>query len=113
MAYIKCSKCGNSLTTDDRYCQQCGENNAKFVSQSAMQTSPQDEVVQPPRSSPQPTYYSRPQEGQGVGGFILGFMLPFVGFILYFSFKTDKPNASSMSLTGAIIGAIIGVFIWL
>jgi uncharacterized membrane protein YvbJ len=112
MAYTKCKNCGNSLTADDRYCQQCGENNSKFVSEVSNEASKNKEIIESSSTGQRQTYAARPQEGQGIGWFVLGLMIPLVGFILYFSFKPDKPNSSSMSLSGAIIGSVIGAIFW-
>jgi uncharacterized membrane protein YvbJ len=113
MALIRCTNCGNSLTNDDRYCQQCGENNSKFISQAVIKESIKEEVIEPSKLVREQTYQEKPQEGQGIGWFILGLTFPFVGLILFFSLKGDKPNASSMSLAGAIVGAVIGAILLL
>jgi hypothetical protein len=106
MANLKCSSCGTLVTTEDRYCQNCGENNPKFVEVKTTTSSSSTSY-----SSNNSYSSSTPiQEGSGVGWFFLGLFIPYVGIILYFSFKREKPNASSMSLTGAIIGFVIGFF---
>jgi uncharacterized membrane protein YvbJ len=102
MATAKCSGCGALLTVDDRYCQQCGENNPQF-NEVEVQTANASHLTSSPSSSAKPV-----QEGSGIGWLFLGLIIPFIGIILFFSFKKEKPNASSMSLIGAIIGFVIG-----
>jgi hypothetical protein len=55
---------------------------------------------------------SPPQEGTTFGWFILGLFIPIAGFILYFAFKSDKPKASSASITGAFIGLFFNFFVF-
>jgi uncharacterized OB-fold protein len=102
MANAKCPGCGAVVTSDDRYCQQCGENNPQFVEVEVTTATPSYSASSSYSNS------TPAQEGSGVGWFFLGLIIPYVGIILFFSFKKEKPNASSMSLTGAIIGFVIG-----
>ncbi len=104
MANLKCSSCGTMVSSDDRYCTHCGENNPKFVEVKTTTSSTSYSTSSSYSSS------NTVQEGSGIGWFFLALFIPYVGIILYFSFKKEKPNASSMSLTGAIIGFVIGFF---
>jgi hypothetical protein len=101
MAEHKCPSCSNFVNTNERYCLNCGENNAKFSENTTFSSTSN------PSSNSTTTNTS---QGSGFGWFILGLFLPLVGYILFFSLKKENPTASSMSLTGAIIGTLIGLF---
>ena len=113
MAEHVCRNCSTSLDLSVSYCEQCGENNPHYIKP----TNKDREEYQQSPSSSSSSYnrpYARPlvQEGSGVGWLFLGLFFPLIGFILYFVFKKERPVASKQSLTGAIIGFVIG-FIFL
>ena len=101
MANLKCSSCGTMLSSDDRYCTHCGENNPKFVEVKTTISSTSYSTTSTYSSS------NTVQEGSGIGWLFFGLFFPFIGIILYFSFKREKPNAAGMSLTGAVIRIIL------
>lgn len=106
MQEFKCPSCGSLVNEEQRYCSRCGENNSKFVEVSQSNTS------NTPNSSNSSSSYSNSTDtSSGIGWFLLGLFFPFVGFILYFAFKKEKPNASLMSSSGAWIGIIIVIFL--
>jgi hypothetical protein len=116
MSEHTCQNCKNAIYIYQSYCENCGENNPKYV-------KPKTESfdVPPPSNSSNysntnQNYYSyKPsttEEGTTVGWFILGLFFPIVGFILYFSFKKDKPKASNSSVTGAFIGLFFNLFLF-
>jgi RNA polymerase subunit RPABC4/transcription elongation factor Spt4 len=105
MAQLKCGNCGAYLTTDDRYCQSCGENNSKFIDPKESSSN------QNQQSTTHYSYTNSNRESSGVGWFFLGLFFPLVGFILYFTLKNDKPTASSMSAAGAWVGLFIAIVI--
>lgn len=45
----------------------------------------------------------------GILWFLLGFILPIVGFILWLVWKNSKPNRASSLIKGAVVGFVIGV----
>jgi hypothetical protein len=111
MAEHVCRNCSTSLDPSVSYCEQCGENNPYYVKPSKKER----EAYQQSYSSSSSAYqrpYAKPiaQEGSGVGWLFLGLIIPILGFILYFVFKSERPVASKQSLTGAIIGSVIGFF---
>ena len=109
MASLKCSSCGTLVTTEDRYCQNCGENNPKFVEVKTTTSSSSTSY-----SSNHSYSSSTPaREGSGVGWFFFALFFPYISIFLYFSFKKDEPNAASMSLTGSIIGFIFLFFTYM
>jgi hypothetical protein len=89
------------VSSDDRYCTHCGENNPKFVEVKTTTSSTSYSTTSTYSSS------NTVQEGSGIGWLFFGLFFPFIGIILYFSFKREKPNAAGMSLTGAVIRIIL------
>jgi uncharacterized membrane protein YvbJ len=104
MSPSKCTSCGTFVKSDERYCSSCGENNPKFVEVSQSSTSSTSYSSNSSSSNSNST-----DTRSGIGWLILGLFLPLVGYILFFSLKKENPTASSMSLTGAIIGTLIGL----
>ena len=106
MSQSKCSSCGTFVKSDERYCSSCGENNPKFVevSQSSMSSSSYS-------SNSSSSNSNSTDSSSGIGWFFLGLFFPYIGFILYFTFKNENPTASTMSSSGAWIGLIIGIFL--
>lgn len=48
-------------------------------------------------------------EGSGFGWGILGFIIPIVGFVLYFVWKEKKPKSAKAAMIGAIISVALGI----
>lgn len=55
--------------------------------------------------------YGMPVEDKGnIGWAILGFFIPIVGWILYFSWKNSKPGNAKMAGIGGIAGFCFNLF---
>jgi hypothetical protein len=106
MANLKCSSCGTLVTTEDRYCQNCGENNPKFIEVKTTTSSSSTSY-----SSNNSYSSSTPvQEGSGLGWFFLALFIPIIGFLIHFVLKDERPNAASNSFTGAVINLVFLFF---
>ena len=44
-----------------------------------------------------------------IGWGILGAFFPIVGIILYFVWRTNKPNSAKVAIIGAAIGVAVGI----
>ena len=103
MASLKCSSCGTLVNIDDRYCQNCGENNPKFVEVKTTTSSSSTSF------SSNNSYSSTTpvEEGSGIGWFFLALCIPIIGFLIHFSLKDVRPNAASNSFAGAVINLVL------
>ena len=104
---MNCTMCGREITKRERFCGYCGENNQLYEEPS------QSTMVEPTTT----TYYSQPTQTQYTKidklGFWLGFLsfvFPIAGFVLYFTYKRDRPNAAKTALVVSLISAAIGFY---
>jgi hypothetical protein len=86
-------------------------------------TPPFDQQPQPapgyqqpgPSASPQQPFtpvgetQAAPVDAGSIGWAILGFLIPLVGFILFFVWRNTKPQSAKMSLIGACVGLCLGI----
>lgn len=68
-----------------------------------------------PAASPQPTFapggevQAEPIDTGSIGWGILGFLIPLVGFILFFVWRNTKPQSAKNCLIGACAGLFLGI----
>lgn len=115
----KCNMCGSQLQDSYNACPNCGNPNL-MVDQS-VQTQPmggmQQQYGQPMPGQPMggmQQQYGQPMPGPVVqpvdnskgsfGWAVLGFLIPIVGWILYFCWKNTKPGNAKMAGIGGIVG---------
>jgi hypothetical protein len=109
MAEHVCRNCSTTLDSTVSYCEQCGENNPFYIKQKKEHQADNKTSFNSSTSSFSHTTYVK-QEGNGTGWFILGFVFPIAGIIMYFIFQQNKPLAANRSITGAVIGIFINMF---
>lgn len=135
-----CPKCGAEVTSDDRFCRNCGAPIAQDAAESApaepfAQTNAQgcQQAQQPGAQpgatpdpfgsgynagSPQGFNYDQYKQDHGeneqasAGWGVLGFFFPFVGLILYLVWYDNHRKRAKTVGKGALIGAIAAVALW-
>ena len=135
-----CPKCGAEVTSDDRFCRNCGAPIAQDAAESASaepfaQTDAQgDQQAQQPGAqpgatpdpfgsgcnagSPQGFNYDQYKQDHGeneqasAGWGVLGFFFPLVGLILYISWYDKHRKRAKIAGKGALIGVIAAVVLW-
>lgn len=90
-----CQTCGNACTDDLLVCNQCGST---ALAEQAPAYAPA-----PANNDPYPINKTHK------GFWALGFFFGFVGLILYFVFKNNKPRLAKSALKGFIAGIIFSV----
>ena len=129
-----CPKCGAEVTSDDRFCRNCGAPIAQDAAESASaepfaQTNAQgDQQAQQPGAqpgatpdpfgsgynagSPQGFNYDQYKQDHGeneqasAGWGVLGFFFPVVGLILYLVWYDNHRKRAKVAGKGALIGVI-------
>ena len=86
MAY--CRKCGAEIGENDTVCTRCG----------AFQVQ---EVISRPAVNP--------NDKKSFGFWLLGFLMPFVGLVLYIAWKGDRPKRAKSVGTGALVQTVISI----
>ena len=119
-----CTYCGSPLDEGVKFCTNCGaavEEAAPAVASAPVQESLPPFDQQPQQApgyqqpSPQPTFapageaQTASDDTGSIGGGILGFFIPLVGFILFFVWRNTKPQNARVSLIGAVIGLCLGI----
>lgn len=132
-----CPKCGAEVTSDDRFCRNCGAPIAQDAAESApaepfAQTHAQgDQQAQQPGAqpgatpdpfgsgcnagSPQGFNYDQYKQDHGEneqvskGWGVLGFFFPFVGLILYIAWYDKHRKRAKIAGKGALIGFIVNL----
>ena len=110
-----CPKCGSELSSDDRFCRNCGAamtpQSDPFASESgaARQGEPNAYRSSCDKGFDYNAYQDRHGENEDVskGWIALGFFLPFIGFILFLVCNDDYPARAKKIGIGALIGAIV------
>jgi len=108
---MQCIHCGYQLSAFDNICPRCSK------SQTTAPTPPAAPVHAPPpppvqsqfTPPPQPRRYGAPptptiDDGPNTSYALLGFLIPIVGFILYFVTKGNQPMKAGSALKGALWG---------
>ena len=136
-----CPKCGAEVTSDDRFCRNCGapiaqdaaesapaepfaQTDAQGVQPQAQQPGAQPGAMPDPfgsgynAGSPQGFNYDQYKQDHGEneqvskGWGVLGFFFPFVGLILYLVWYDNHRKRAKVAGKGALIGAIAAVALW-
>lgn len=87
-----CSKCGAEVDFNAQYCPKCGSP----LSTGSYQPS-------------QKSNWTDPNDSGSIGWFILGFIIPLVGLILFFVWSQTRPKSAKMSGLGALVGFLCGI----
>ena len=102
MALIQCTECGAMISDRAESCPKCGAPTAvksSYGHQSAYQ-------------QPHPTYptyeTTEPEDSPSVGLNILAFLIPLVGWILYFVLKGRTPDKARSCAIAAWCGFAVG-----
>lgn len=126
----KCNMCGSQLQDSYNSCPNCGNPNLTVMDQ--MQGQPMGGAQQPygqpmpgqPMGGMQQQYgqpmggmqqpYGQPMPGPVIqpvdnskgsfGWAVLGFLIPIVGWVLYFCWKNTKPGNAKMAGIGGLVG---------
>ena len=136
-----CPKCGAEVTSDDRFCRNCGAPIAQDAAESApaepfAQTDAQGDQPQAQQPgaqpgatpdpfgsgcnacSPQGFNYDQYKQDHGeneqasAGWGVLGFFFPVVGLILYLVWYDNHRKRAKVAGKGALIGVIAAVVLW-
>lgn len=136
-----CPKCGAEVTSDDRFCRNCGAPIAQDAADGAAvdpfgQTDAQGDQHQAQQSQAQPGATPDPfgsgynagapqgfnydqykqdhgeNEQVSKGWGVLGFFFPFVGLILYLVWYDNHRKRAKTAGKGALIGVIAAVVLW-
>ena len=136
-----CPKCGAEVTSDDRFCRNCGAPIAQDAAESApaepfAQTDAQGDQPQAQQpgaqpgatpdpfgsgcnaGSPQGFNYDQYKQDHGEneqvskGWGVLGFFFPVVGLILYLAWYDNHRKRAKVAGKGALIGVIAAVVLW-
>lgn len=94
---IYCQKCGTQNPEIAAFCNKCGADLKRLSNDRT------DAVYQ--------TAAVNNEDSAGVGWIILALLLPIVGFILYFVWKSNYPKKASHILVAAIIGFVVNFII--
>lgn len=136
-----CPKCGAEVTSDDRFCRNCGAPIAQDAADGApaepfAQTDAQGDQPQAQQpgaqpgatpdpfgsgcnaGSPQGFNYDQYKQDHGeneqasAGWGVLGFFFPVVGLILYLVWYDNHRKRAKVAGKGALIGVIAAVVLW-
>ena len=136
-----CPKCGAEVTSDDRFCRNCGapiaqnatdgapaepfaQTDAQGDQPQAQQPGAQPGATPDPFGSgynagaPQGFNYDQYKQDHGEneqvskGWGVLGFFFPFVGLILYLVWYDNHRKRAKTAGKGALIGVIAAVVLW-
>lgn len=121
-----CEKCGSKNSENATFCTNCGnklsnsepndqvlesstpvDNNVNNVQNSNVVTNEQKPVYNNVNNA-QTNVVTEP-EGSKFGWGVLGFFVPLVGLILYFTWKKDRPKSSKAAVIGALISVILNL----
>ena len=136
-----CPKCGAEVTSDDRFCRNCGapiaqnaadgapadpfgQTDAQGDQPQAQQPGAQPGATPDPFGSgynagaPQGFNYDQYKQDHGeneqasAGWGVLGFFFPVVGLILYLAWYDNHRKRAKVAGKGALIGVIAAVALW-
>lgn len=121
-----CEKCGSKNSENATFCTNCGnklsnsepndqvlesstlvDNNVNNVQNSNVVTNGQEPVYNNVNNA-QTNVVTEP-EGSKFGWGVLGFFVPLVGLILFFTWKKDRPKSSKAAGIGALVSVILKV----
>ncbi len=116
----KCNMCGSQLPDSYNACPNCGNQN--LMADQSVQNQQMGGMQQPMPGQPMggmQQQYGQPMPGQPMPGpvvqpidnskgnfgwAVLGFLIPIVGWVLYFCWKNTKPGNAKMAGIGGIAG---------
>lgn len=118
-----CMYCGSEIPDSAKFCTNCGaalpveapipqQPYQQPAQQPYEQPSQQQPYQQPPQQQPyQQPYQQAPavEDSGSIGWAILGFIIPIVGIILFFVWRTTKPKSANMAITGAAISIVLAL----
>ncbi len=106
-----CSSCGAQMPDENNACTNCGTMlNGQTVPENNQ--VPPAENQAPPVTPRAPVNYTSapiPEEKGSIAWGILGFLIPIVGFILFFAWNGSRPGDAKTAGTGALIGFVINL----
>jgi uncharacterized membrane protein YvbJ len=91
------------------YCQNCGAENPEVATFCSKCGTTIKNVSNQTVSANYSTQVSNTNDTKGIGWFILCFLFPIVGFVLFFVWKNNNPNRASWVLTAAGVGFGVGL----
>lgn len=123
---MQCKRCGANLNEGTNYCSVCGEFNP--INPITNQPSNNGYSFQQQMNNGQQygqQQYNNQQYGQqfvpynpnqsydsgSIGWGILGFLIPIVGWILFFVWKNTKPQSAKVAGIGGVIGFVVNFII--
>ena len=112
---MKCNYCDYSVKSDVIYCPNCGEkvttkkkNTKKVIEETSSVEEKDDILTQRAKLKDDDTSTS----GSAFGWGVLGFFLPFVGFILFLVWINERPKDAKGAGIGALIKVIIRIILF-
>lgn len=122
MALIKCPECGSMISSKATACPKCGyavngtmSNNNYTNNSGSMQSNypPQQSVQQgyPQQQPYYPPVQSQKEDKASVGLCIISFIIPLVGWILYFVKRDEYPNKAKACSTWAWVGFVLNFIV--
>lgn len=95
----KCNMCGSQLPDSYNACPNCGNQN--LIADQSVQNQQMGGMQQP---MPGPVVQPIDNSKGNIGWAVLGFLIPIVGWVLYFCWKNTKPGNAKMAGIGGIAG---------
>lgn len=96
-----CASCGFAPINGYHHCQQCSTSTKQGQKICTMCGFELLDVM----------YKSKEEPATGMA--LVGFVLPILGLILYLVWNESRPGKANSALTGAIVGLVVGFFVWL
>ena len=116
-----CMYCGSEISDSAKFCTNCG---AALPVEAPIPQSTYDAPAQQPYEQPaQQQPYQQPGQQQpyqqapvaedsgSIGWAILGFIIPLVGIILFFVWRTTKPKSANMAIIGAAVSIVLALLL--
>lgn len=105
-----CNMCRSQLADNYNMCPNCGNTNLQYVPEQQMNgmqygmNNMEQQYVQQVMNQNQNV---QSNDSGSFGWAVLGFLIPIVGWILYFVWKNQKPNSAKMAGIGGIVGFLV------
>ena len=111
-----CMYCGSEIADNVKFCTNCG---AALPVEAPIPQSTYDAPAQQPtydvpaqQPNEQPYQQAPAVEDSGnIGWAILGFIIPIVGIVLYFVWRTTKPKCAKMAGIGALVSVVLALLL--
>lgn len=126
-----CMYCGSEIADNVKFCTNCGaalpveapipqstyDAPAQQPAYDVPAQQPNEQPYQqPPQQQPYQQAYQQPyqqapavEDSGSIGWAILGFIIPIVGIVLYFVWRTTKPKCAKMAGIGALVSVVIAL----